>query len=357
MRGSGRVCLWGDGSSAMSCRSMHPGATGHERSHLYRASPQPTPVFRRCGARLPPSLRCSDPSSPAAVLALAGCGGGPDASALRLDVERRDPSPLLTLYLGALLGPNGGDPVAAGLAARDGDAWTLDGPAIAARAPDGAPAIDADGDGDVDADELTAFAQATYAAARAFPATLDALALDTAAAFPLDVSGVMTTARRRVFMPRAALQSALAGYRAAGDRLVYPVGTTVWGAHAAPDGETTLMRKRADGVWDFAVYDRAGRLADATSGAPRPLRAPTQCIGCHAGSKLFEPEKSFPRDAPAGPDGPRAVHTPHRSAAAAAFFDEHARRSDGLLGLYATVYAAANPQDSAVAALAIPGLR
>lgn len=291
-----------------------------------------------------------------AAVGLVGCGGS-DASALRLDIERRDPSPLLNLYLGALLGPGGGDPVAAGLAAREGDVWTLDGTAIAAKAPAGAPPIDADGDGDVDGDELAAFAQATYATARAFPATLDGLALDTASAFALGVSGVMTSAPRRVFVPREALRSAIAGYRAAGERIIYPAGTVVWGGHGGADGETTLMRKRPDGVWDFAVYDRAGRLAPATSGAPRPLKSPTQCIGCHAGSRLFEPEKSFPAEAPAGPDGPRAIHTTYRSAAATAFFDEHRKRSDGLLGLYATVYAAQNPTDSVVAALRIPGLR
>ncbi len=309
----------------------------------------PRPVSIRAGAPLACLVAL-------AAVSLAGCGGG-DASALRLDVERRDPSALLNLYLGALLGPDGGDPVAAGLAARDGDAWTLDGTAIAAKAPTGATQIDGDGDGDVDGDELAAFAQATYATARAFPATLDALALDTSRAFALGVSGVMTSAPRRVFVPRAALRSAIAGYRAAGDRLVYPAGTVVWGAHGGADGETTLMRKRADGVWDFAVYDRAGRLAPATSGAPRPLKSPTQCIGCHAGVRLFEPEKSFPGDAPAGPDGPRAVHTTFRSAAATAFFDEHRKRSDGLLGLYATVYAAQNPSDSVVAPLGIPGLK
>lgn len=290
------------------------------------------------------------------LAAVGGCRSGtPDR--LALDLDRPDPEPVVDLVLGALLGPDGGDPVAAGLATRAGDAWTLDGAAIAARAPAGAPALDANANGTVDDDELAAFATATYAAARAFPATLNGFGLDTASAFALDVTGVMTTARRRTYVPLSALRSALGGYRAAGDRLVYPAGTVVWGRHALPDGETTLMRKRADGVWDFAVYDRAGRLASATTGAPRPLRAPMQCIGCHAGSRLFEPERSFPSDAPTGPDGPRAVHTDARSAAATAFFDEHRKRSDGLLGLYATVYATQNPSDSAVAALGIPGLK
>ena len=287
---------------------------------------------------------------------LAGCATG-DADTLRLDLDRPDPSPVVALVFGGMLGPDGGDPVAAGLVGRDGDAWTLDARAIAARTSSGAPPLDANADGRVDDAELAAFAEATYATARAFPATLDGWRLDTAAAVALDVTGVMTTARRRTFVPRSALRAALAGYRTADDRLVYPVGTVVWGAHAAPDGETTLMRKRADGVWDFAVYDRAGRLAPATSGAPRPLRAPMQCVGCHAGRRLFEPERSFPNAAPDGPDGPRAVHTDARSAAATAFFDEHRTRSDGLLGLYATVYATRNPTDSAVAALRIPGLR
>ena len=68
---------------------------------------------------------------------------------------------------------------------------------------------------------------------------------------------------------------------------------------------------------------------------------PTQCAGCHFGSKLFEPEKSDPAAASDGPFGPRAVHVPEpwRSADATALFQEHARRDDGTLGLYGTLYA------------------
>ena len=101
-----------------------------------------------------------------------------------------------------------------------------------------------------------------------------------------------------------------------------------------------MKRLREDGFWDFAVYGPDGRLAPATATAPRPLRAPTQCTGCHLGRRLFEPEKSFPATPTDGPDGPRRYDVPDawRSAEATALFSEHARRDDGVLGIYATLY-------------------
>lgn len=274
----------------------------------------------------------------AAALLLAGCRATPP-DRLRLDLERRDPEPLLRTYFGGYLGPEGGDPFAAGLLVKDGEALYVVPSVLQAAVGTAAAALDADGSGTVDGDELTAFVQATYHAARAYPATFEALGVDSAGAYALEVHGVMTAARRRVFVPQGALDSAIARHRATG-ALVYPTGTTIWGRHAAPDGETTVMRKRADGHWDFFVYDAAGRLAPRTTGAPRPLNAPTQCVGCHFGTRLFEPEKSFPADAPSGPDGPRALYTPHRDIALTRQLDEHARRSDRVLGLYATTYLA-----------------
>jgi hypothetical protein len=125
--------------------------------------------------------------------------------------------------------------------------------------------------------------------------------------------------------------------------LDYPAGTWVVGEHAI-DGdvvETTVKHRRSDGYWDFAVYGPDGALAPATQTEPRSLRVPTQCTGCHLGQRLFEPEKSFPAEASDGPFGPRAIYVPDpwRSAEATALFDEHRRRDDGVLGLYATLYA------------------
>ncbi|HYE57649.1 MAG TPA: hypothetical protein VD948_04050 [Rhodothermales bacterium] len=277
----------------------------------------------------------------AALLALtvAACRSGGDADRLRLDLERRDPGPVLRTYFGAYLGPDGGDPVAAGLLEQDGETFYVRASALRERVGSDAPPLDPDGDGTVTDDELGAFVQATYNAARGFPATLAALGADTSSAFGVTIRGVMSAAPRRVFVPLPALRDALAGYRRNGQRIVYPAGTVIWGAHGDGDGETTAMRKRADGAWDFFVYDAQGRLATTTNGAPRPLRAPTQCVGCHFGQRLFEPEKSFPGEATPGPDGPRALYTEHRDAAVVQALDEHRRRADHVLGLYGTLYA------------------
>ena len=99
------------------------------------------------------------------------------------------------------------------------------------------------------------------------------------------------------------------------------------------------MLKREDGHWDFFAYGPDGTPTTETAARPRPLRVPTQCVGCHFGSKLYEPEKSFPAEAADGPHGPRVLHVDDaaRKPDVVQFFDEHRKRSDHVLGLYATL--------------------
>ena len=294
---------------------------------------------------------------------VTACGGSPEPvdGHLRLDTERRDPERMLRFYFGSYLGPDGGDAVAAGLLAGEGQDFTLDPDALPERWRPALDAANADGDGTLDWDELSAFFESTYAEARAVPPTLDAFreavpyAADSAW-FTVEIDGVMTQARRHLFVPLDALRAALSEYRAHGDRLLYPVGTAIVGEHHL-DGaraETTVMQKRPDGFWDFWVYDGGGDLAAATSTPPRALRSPTQCVGCHFGSKLFEPEQSFPAEAPPGPYGPRAVHVgpAMRDAEVVAFFDEHAKRSDTVLGPYGTLFVSKLLTDRAAGRLA-----
>jgi hypothetical protein len=282
-----------------------------------------------------------------------GCaeGGSADDAApdgLRLAIDKRNPERLLRFYLGSYLGPSGGDAVEAGVLSGEGEDFWLDPDALDARWRPALEAANANGDDVIDWDELVAFIDRTYAEARALPPTLDALrdevgyAEEDPAWFTVEIDGVMTNARRHLFVPTAGIRAALTDYRANDDRLLYPVGTTIVGEHRL-DGalaETTVMRKRPDGFWDFFVYGADGTLAGATDTPPRSLRSPTQCVGCHVGRKLFEPEESFPREAPPGPFGPRGIHVgpEMRNAEVTALFDEHARRSDTVLGVYNTLF-------------------
>ncbi len=292
---------------------------------------------------------------------LVGCSG-PDANAdgLRLDLDKRDPEQLLRFYLGSYLGPDGGDPVEAGLLSDDGR-FRLHPDALEARWHAALDSANADGDGSLDWDEFVDFIDQTYAETRGFPPTLDAFRAEVpyapgdSAWFTVEIDGVMTNARRHVFVPMPGLRAALSGYHDNGERLLYPVGTALVGEHRVGGelAETTAMRKRADGFWDFFVYGRDGALAAATATEPRPLRSPTQCLGCHIGRKLFEPEKSFPAPAPDGPFGPRGIHVgpSMRNAEVVAFFDEHAKRSDTALGVYGTLFVSALLADRAAGRL------
>ncbi|MFN3597925.1 MAG: hypothetical protein ACK41D_11725 [Rubricoccaceae bacterium] len=304
----------------------------------------------------------------------AGCGG-PPSERVPLRLERSNPERVLRALLGGYVADEGGDPFEAGLVAREGGGFALDPAHLDARFHEALRAADADADGALDQDEFDAFVGATYARARRLPPTLDALRAeapfaDDPAWFVVDVTGAMTEARRRVYVPLAALRGALVAAAAPGGALVYAPGTWIVGEHRLGGAlvETTAKRRRADGFWDFAVYDASGRLAPSTATAPRPLASPVQCTGCHLGRRLFEPEKSFPAAAPDGPYGEQAYHVPDawRSGAITAHFQEHARRPDGVLGLYATLYtgrlAAARaagtlpPDDAAFLARVLPDL-
>ena len=284
-------------------------------------------------------------------LFLFGCaGGGPvdvaTAEDVPLRLDRDKPDRLLGSVLGAYVGPQGGDPFQAGLVSRDGGDLVLHPQELPPEAR--AALSDANGDGAIDWDELAVMLEETYTMARDLPATLDDLRRSAPYDqggddwFTVDVDGVMTAARRRISVPTDALRQAMAGFQRAG-ALEYPTGTVIVGEHVI-DGEaveTTVKTRRADGYWDFAVYDADGRLAPATATEPRSLRVPTQCTGCHLGERLFDPEKSFPGHATDGPFGPRAIHVPDdwRNREATLLFDEHASRDNGVLGLYATLYA------------------
>ena len=301
------------------------------------------------------------PLALAALALLAGCSSGPvdvqTAESVPLRLDRAGARRLAESVLGGYAGRGMGvgadrGALASGLISGEGDDLTLHPQRLA---PDVRTHLrDADGDGAVGWTELSAFLAQTYAAGHGLPPTLAALraeaglpaAAPDTAVFSVDIEGsVMTHARRRVSVPLSALRAAITSF-AAGDGLRYPAGTLILGEHLADEAdggsvvETTVKRRRGDGFWDFAVYDAQGRITSATATPPRPLRSPTQCTGCHLGRRLFEPERSYPATPSAGADGPRRYDVPDawRSAAATERFGEHARRDDGVLGLYATVY-------------------
>ena len=297
---------------------------------------------------------------PLLLVLLVGCtdtdpaSDGASTDGLVLDTEKRNPERLLRFYFGSYLGPDGGDAVEAGLLSGAGDDFCLHPDALDARWRPALDSANADADDTLNWDELVDFFEATYAEARDLPPTLDAFRADAPYAagdpdwFEVELSGVMTTARRHLFVPESALRAALTDYRANEERLIYPVGTALVGEHRIEGelAETTVMRKRPDGFWDFFVYGADGALALATDTPPRALRSPVQCVGCHFGRKQFEPEESFPAEAPPGPFGPRGIHAVEgepltdnlRNADVVAFFDEHAKRSDTALGVYNTLF-------------------
>ena len=287
----------------------------------------------------------------ALTLPIGGCGSraGSDAGVAELPValDKSGAEELLRYYFGAYAGAEGADPFAAGVLDRRDGRFFVDLDTLALHNPAAADSLRRVSGGDVLGwEELVRFIGATYYEARGAPETQEALQDETDYTdddwFTVDVRGVMTTARRRVYVEKSALRAALESYHMRDEQLIYATGTTIVGEHYVDSMhvETTVMRKREDGYWDFFTYGAEGQLALQTQTEPRALESPTQCVGCHLGDRQFEPEESFPADASPGPHGPRAIYVGEamRDAEVVTFFQEHARRPDMVLGLYNTLF-------------------
>ncbi len=288
------------------------------------------------------------------VLCLSYCAQAPPEGRLIIDLGKTSADRLLHFYFGSYASAEGSNPFAAGLLERDGSTVYLNVAALQAVHPTATP-DDPNEDGTLEWEELVPFFQTTYYAARNIPPTLAAfqqrVAYGSDGWYTVELIGVMTTARRIIYIEESAIRAALEGYRSAGDKLMYPTGTTIVCEHRRDDVvvETTVMQKRTDGYWDFYTYGSNGHLAATTQPAPRALKSPVQCVGCHLGKRQFEPAKSFPNLAPDGPHGPRTMFVEDglRNADVASFFDEHRKRSDTVLGLYNTLFVSGLMRDRA----------
>lgn len=278
------------------------------------------------------------------LLLLLGCSTNNDL--VRIDLGKSSPERLLKFYFGGYAGAEAADPLVTGLIVRQADGYYLNPTLLDAAFREKLRA--AGSDGVLDWDELEPFLQETYYTSRVAPASLEALVPPTTFRgggdgwMMMPVDGVMTTARRHIYIARENIAAALAQYEEQGRQIIYPAGTVIIGDHVVDERvvETTVMKKRADGMWDYFVYDEQGALATTTTTPPRPLAVPTRCVGCHFGDKKFEPERSYPAPASPGPHGPRGIYLPANpyDEVLVQTLDEHAKRSDTVLGLYATRY-------------------
>ncbi len=270
---------------------------------------------------------------------------------IEIDLDKSNPERLLRYYFGGYAGPDGGDPFLAGLLKDEDGHFYADLEALDARHPGtGAALQEAAGDHRLEWEELAVFLNTTYYRARRLPPTLEAFRAEVPyldgeqAWFHVELDGVMSTARRHVYVAEDALRHALRNYQQNGERLLYPEDAVIVGEHHLEGElvETTVLRKRSDGFWDFVTYGPDSMLALQTQALPRALKTPTQCVGCHFGNKLFEPERSFPALASPGPHGPRAFYVDEslRDRDVVVFFNEHRKRSDTVLGIYNTLFVA-----------------
>ncbi|MEX2401947.1 MAG: hypothetical protein WD423_14325 [Rhodothermales bacterium] len=292
-----------------------------------------------------------------AALSLSACGERMDGTVdervpsalVRVAIDQSDPERLLRYYFGGYVSPRPADPFEAGILSERAGRLYVDRETLDEHHPGASDALaDVDGDGTIRWEEFEAFIDRSYHAARSAPDSVaewfDEAGFEAGDAdwMHVEVDGVMTTARRHVYVRKADVRAALEQFDDRGGQLAYPIGTTFFGRHVVEGRlvETTIMHKRADDQWDFFVYDADGGIADSTSTPPRALKSPVQCVGCHFGDKLLEPERSFPGTVRPGPHGPRALYVDDelRDAVVVRYFDEHRRRSDDVLGLYGTLF-------------------
>ena len=273
----------------------------------------------------------------ALFLLLAACSS---AENLEVTVEGESPHRLLRFYFGSY---TSADPFEAGVLEERGGRFYVDLAVLRQYGPELAQELkDKASDGVVSPDSLRTAVQMTYYHARNLPETLsefnDRWVIDSAITF--EVHGPVTNYLRRITLSESALQSAIQNYYENGEKIRYAIGTAIRAEHLRGNRvvETTAMVRRSDGFWDFATYDSTEALTSHTLPNDRALATPTQCAGCHFGNKGFEPEQSWPREPAKAPGDIRKWYTGSRDIEVAEFFSEHFRRSDTLLGLYATAY-------------------
>ncbi len=265
---------------------------------------------------------------------------GPNSRLIAVNIEKRDPKPLLEFYLNSFASEKKPGLVAIqGKFYADLDVINTGGPELR----------DENDDDEIDWEELESFVLKAYYERRGIPESISGLQdrigqwSDLDGWFRLAVTGVMTSARREIHVRDSSLALAIESFADQG-QLLYPIGTSFVAEHFERDDlkETTVMIKRADGLWDYAAYDSTGTRTTVTRRSPKSYSVPTQCLGCHFGNRGFEPERSYPKPARPGPNGERVFHFPEVTAPPelVALFDEHMRRSDTVLGLYATLYVA-----------------
>ncbi len=286
------------------------------------------------------------------LLLLAGCNpaaeeGGSGSNRIPIRLDRSGEEALIRYYFGSYLDPES-NPIEAGLVTKEEGTWYLNRPATVPQAMMSMDSLFLSiGTGALTWDILSAFVNDTWYDARGLPASTDALVelvgpfRDHPSWFRLDVSGSMSPWERRIHVPLDALMQALeSGTEPAG--VLYPVGTWFIADHYDQDRlvETTAMVKRADSLWDYVGYDEQGQLVDRIRKHDGTMQVPTQCLGCHNGNRAFEPERSFPAEASAGPAGERRIYVgaDFRDPVVASVLSEHMKRADTILGLYATVF-------------------
>jgi len=280
-------------------------------------------------------------------------------------LDQKGERDLLSFYVGGMVSQEGADPFAAGLVLDAGDAFRLDLDKIEEHAPSASPGFRAAAaDGEIDWDEFEQVIWESYYSYRSIPATVAELKegigdwSDEDAWFGFGVNGVMSPTLRRIRVRTDRLLDAIRNYRENGNRIIYGTGTTFVSDHlrGAESVELSVMTKRADGYWDFYSYDGDGRLARVVKRAPTDLTVPTRCVGCHFGNRLFEPERSFPVDPPPAPDGPRRLYVSDdmRDPEVVRVLDEHRKRSDRILGLYATLFISEMKMQRATGTLSLP---
>lgn len=271
------------------------------------------------------------------VLLMAACSS---AEQLEVTLEGESAQRLLRFYFGSYTSE---DPFEAGLLEKRGDRFYVDLTLLQEQGPELAQELKAKASGGVvSPDSLRTAVQMTYYHARNLPEKLsefnDRWVTDNAITF--EVHGPVTNYLRRITLSESALRSAIWNYYENGEKIRYTVDTAIKAEHLRGTSvvETTAMVRRSDGFWDFITYDSTGILASHTLPNDRALATPTQCAGCHFGKKGFEPEQSWPMEPAKDPGDIRKWYTGPRDIEVAEFFSEHLRRSDTLLGLYATTY-------------------
>lgn len=162
--------------------------------------------------------------------------------------------------------------------------------------------------------------------------------------FKVEASSDIMQGLRKIYINKKNLFLALLRYKKNGGKIIYPPGTIFISETYRPNKKSKanefqnaeVMIKREDGEWDFFLYDSYQRINRNPLPESKTDVSPYGCLKCHYTKIRHEPFKSFPKQV--SKKYSVSADADSYSREVFQFFEENRRKTDHVMGPYASMF-------------------